>query len=105
MLDVQTKSRWTNNRINKSLVAGFAAISHYSILVDLSDVQTKSPDKQNNFLEVYKLDNLPIVGSDYYLFVTKNVERPESLSISSIGTIEVSSIMYLNRNCSRNNSE
>lgn len=31
----------------------------------------------------------------YYLFVTKNVERPESLSILSMGTIEVSSLIYL----------
>lgn len=30
-----------------------------------------------------------------YLFVTMNVVRPESLSILSIGTIDRSSLMYL----------
>jgi hypothetical protein len=30
-----------------------------------------------------------------YLFVTKNVARPESLSILSMGTIAVSSLIYL----------
>lgn len=30
-----------------------------------------------------------------YLFVTKNVERPESRSILSMGTIDVSSLIYL----------
>lgn len=30
-----------------------------------------------------------------YLFVTKNVARPEALSILSIGIIELSSLIYL----------
>lgn len=31
----------------------------------------------------------------HYLFVTRKVARPDSLSILSIGTIEVSSLIYL----------
>lgn len=34
---------------------------------------------------------------EIYLFVTKKVRRPEFLSILSIGTIEVSSLIYLEK--------
>lgn len=32
---------------------------------------------------------------DRYLFVTRNIARPDSLSIFSMGTIEPSSLIYL----------
>lgn len=36
-----------------------------------------------------------IIKGSIYLFVTKNVERPDFFIISSIGTIAKSSLMYL----------
>ena len=57
-------------------------------------------DSQRKTLSnLYDMDNIRnsvlIKTIHHYLFVTKNVARPESLSILSMGTIEVSSLTYL----------